>query len=407
MIFPLYIARRYLLSRKRHNAINLISAISAFGVMGGSMAFILVLSVFNGFEGVVLSLFNAFHPDIRITASEGKTLSLTPDERQTIDRIPDIVHFHEVIEEIALLRYRGKQNIATLKGVDDNYGEMSGLDTLIYAGDFVISEGGLSRGVLGAGVAFRLGAMIDDMQNPVLVYIGNRFASPGDMTSAFTVREIRPAGIFTVQQDIDSRYVLVPLGLMREMLEYDNEVTSLELGLAKEASASKVKQQLKRSLGNKYTVQDKYEQQALLYRIIRSEKWAIFAILTFILLLAIFNIIGSLTMLILEKKKDIAIMQTMGATNRMVRRIFLLEGLLISFLGVISGLVIGGIIAWAQQKWGFISIGATDTLVIDAYPVKINPADFVLIFLSVMSIGFLAAWLPVRRLSSKAVDYKL
>jgi lipoprotein-releasing system permease protein len=227
------------------------------------------------------------------------------------------------------------------------------------------------------------------------------------MTDAFYVEEMFPAGVFSIQQDIDNRYALVPLALMRELLDFEHEVTSIELGLQQGASARKIKDQIHHILGKGFVVQDKFEQQALLYRIIRSEKWAIVAILSFILLLAIFNVIGSLTMLILEKKKDIAILQTLGATNRIIRRIFLLEGLQISFVGVMAGLMIGGLLAWIQQTYGLIAIGAAETLVIDAYPVQIHWRDFILIFLVVMSIGWLAAWLPVRRLSAKAVEYKL
>lgn len=407
MRFPFYIARRYLISKKKHNAINLISAISAFGVMGGSLAFILVLSVFNGFEGVVLSLFNAFHAEVRITPAEGKTFTLSAMQQEQIRKIPGVVHYHEVIEEIALLRYRGKQHIASLKGVEEQYGRAAGLDTLMYAGDFEVGTGEMPRGVMGAGVAFKLGIILNDIQNPVSVYMANRHAAPGDMTGAFSVQEIFPAGVFTIQQDIDNRYVMVPLKLMRELLEYDNEVTSVELVLAPGASVRKVKDQLSRQLGDGLVIQDKFEQQALLYRIIRSEKWAIVAILSFILLLAIFNVIGSLTMLILEKKKDIAVLQTLGADNKLIRRIFLLEGVLISFFGVVAGLLIGGLLAWLQQTFGIITIGASETLVIDAYPVKIQWSDFLLIFVVVMGIGLLAAWLPVRRLSAKAVEYKL
>ena len=407
MYFPFYIARRYLLSKKKHNAINIISAISAFGVMGGSIAFIVVLSVFNGFEGVVLSLFNSFNPDVRITVAEGKTFVLDDDKKESLTRIPGVVHYHEVVEEVALLRYMDKQHIATLKGVESDYHLMSGLDTMIYAGEFLLSDRGVVRGVLGAGIAFKLGSVMQDMRNPVEVYMPDRLASPGDITGSFTVLNMFPAGIFSIQQDIDNRYGLVPIQFMRQLLHYGDEVTSIELGLGQKANIKLVKENLRELLGDKYIIQDKFEQQALLYRIIRSEKWAIFTILAFILLLAIFNVIGSLTMLILEKKKDIAVLQTMGAGNRTIRRIFLLEGLQISFFGVITGLFVGGLFAWLQQTYGFISIGQADTLVVDSYPVRIHWKDFVLVFITVLSIGFVAAWFPVRRLSKKYIDYNL
>jgi lipoprotein-releasing system permease protein len=405
MYVPLYIARRYLLSKKKHNAINLISAISAVGVMGGSIAFILVMSVFNGFEGVVLSLFNTFHADLRITASEGKTFSLHDEEILKIKSIPGVVHYQEIVEEIALLRYKEKQHIVTMKGVGDHYDAMTGIDTMIYAGEFILGEAGIARGVLGAGVAYKLGAAIHDIQNPVEVYVPDRTASTGDVS--FNVLKMYPAGVFAIQQDIDNKYCLVPISFMRELLNYDQEVTSIEIGLNAGAGNREIKKRLAAILGDKFLIQDKFEQQELLYRIIRSEKWAIFAILAFILLLAIFNVIGSLTMLILEKKKDIAILQTMGANNRTIRNIFLLEGLQISFFGVIAGLFIGGILAWIQQTFGVILIANAETLVIDSYPVKLALTDFFLIFATVMGIGFLAAWLPVRRLSAQYLEYRL
>lgn len=407
MYFPLYIARRYLLSRKKHNAINLISAISAFGVMGGSMAFILVLSVFNGFESVVLSLFNSFNPDIRITVAEGKTFYLDDHLAGQIKEMDGVVHYNEVVEEVALLKYMDKQHIATLKGVPDDYQAMSRLDTMIYAGDFILKERGVTRGVLGAGLAYNLGAALQDLRNPVEVYMPSRTANPGDLAGAFTVLNMFPAGIFSIQQDIDNKYGLVPLSFMRSLLHYENEVTAIELGISKNANSKHLKESLKNLLGDKYVIQDKFQQQALLYKIIRSEKWAIFAILSFILVLAIFNVIGSLTMLILEKRKDIAVMQTMGASNSTIRKIFLFEGLQISFFGVVAGLFIGGLLAWLQQTFGIITIGQGATLVIDSYPVKLRWTDFVLVFTTVITIGFIASWLPVRRLSKKHIDYNL
>ncbi len=408
MFFPLYIARRYLLSKKKHNAINLISAISAVGVMGGSLAFIIVLSVFNGFEGVVLSLFNSFQSDIKITAAKGKTFCLTEEQQEKIKAIPGVVHFQDVVEEIALLRYKGKQHIATLKGVGDNYEQMTGLDTMVYAGDFILSSQGIPRGVLGAGVAFKLGVPLYDMENPVEVYMPNRTADIGNVSGSFTMLHLYPAGIISVQQEIDNRYALVPISFVRSLLDYERgEVTSVELGLEPHTGQKKIRSALDRLLGEGYIIQDKFEQQALLYKIIRTEKWAIFAILAFILLLAIFNVVGSLTMLILEKTRDIAVFQAMGANNMSIRRIFLLEGLQISFTGVLAGLTIGGILAWIQQKYGIIPIRHAETLVIDAYPVMVKTTDFILIFATVMTIGFVAAWLPVRRLSKQYIGYKL
>ncbi|HRZ41217.1 MAG TPA: FtsX-like permease family protein [Bacteroidales bacterium] len=407
MQLPLFIARRYLFSRKKHHAINLVSAISAVGIMGGSIAFILVLSVFNGFEQVVISLFSSFEPDLKITAVEGKTFRLSDTEQKRIRETKGVAVYQEVVEEMALLRYKEKQHIALLKGVEEGYTQMTGIDTMMYAGAFQLNEHEITRGVLGAGVAYKLGIQLDDFEHPVDVFLPDRTASVGDVASSFSHLPIYPAGIFSIQQDIDNKYVLVPVGFVRDLMHYESEVTSIELGVADQAMTGRVKSSVREILGDRYRIQDKFEQQELLYRIIHSEKWAIFAILAFILLLAIFNVVGSLTLLILEKRKDIAVLQTMGATNRTIRKIFLLEGLQISFWGNLAGLLIGGLLAFVQQRFGIIGIGQADTLVIDAYPVKLNPADFLLIFATVTGIGLIASWLPVRRLSKQYIDTKL
>jgi lipoprotein-releasing system permease protein len=407
MQLPLFIARRYLLSRKKHNAINLVSAISALGVLAGTMAFIIILSIFNGFEQVVMSLFNSFEADLKIVAMEGKTFMPDSVRMEQIRHLDQVAQYHEVVEEMALLRYREKQHIAMLKGVDNAYNRMTGLDTMMYAGSYKVEENPVAQGVMGAGVAYRLGIALQDFQNPVEVFIPDRTADVGDLAASFNSLPLYPSGIFSIQQDIDNKYVLVPVGFLRELLQYSREVTSVEIGLAKGAGVREVKEKIKDILGDQFLVQDRFEQQALLYRIIRSEKWAIFAILAFILLLAVFNVVGSLTMLILEKSKDIAVLQTLGATRGTIRRIFLLEGLQISFWGTLGGLFLGGMMAWLQQRFGFIGIGHAETLVIDAYPVKINPSDFLLIFVTVMTIGLMAAWLPVRRLSDRQLKIKL
>ncbi len=407
MHLPLFIARRYLLSRKKHHAINLVSAISAIGVMGGSIAFILVLSVFNGFEQVVMSLFSSFEPDLKITAIKGKTFVLSEEEKSSILEIEEVAQYQEVVEEMALLRYRQRQHIALLKGVREDFTRTTGLDTMLFAGKFELQEGGIARGVMGAGIAYKLGVNLQDFQNPVEVFLPDRTAGIGEISSSFNHLPMFPAGIFSIQQDIDNKYVLVPVGFMRELLHYNREMTSLELAVSSPAMVNNVKNSVRKLLGDKFRVQDKFEQQELLYRIIHSEKWAIFAILSFILLLAIFNVVGSLTLLILDKRKDIAVLQTLGASNSTIRKIFLLEGLQISFWGNLAGLLIGGTLAFVQQRYGIIGIGQADTLVIDAYPVKINPSDFLLIFAIVMGIGAIAAWLPVRRLSKQYVEIKL
>ena len=237
--------------------------------------------------------------------------------------------------------------------------------------------------------------------------------SPGytgrsNIEKAFNSKNIFPSAIFSIQQDFDIKYALVPLDFARELLEYDDELTAIELGIVADAEVNKIQKKISKILGEKYTVKNRFEQQVLLYKIMKSEKWAIFFILTFILIIATFNVIGSLTMLILDKKKDIAILHSMGAGKHLIKRIFLIEGMLISIGGAITGLLLGGLISWLQQKFGIISLGnGSGTFVVDNYPVKIVINDFIMVFITVITIGYIAAWYPVKQLSKKYIDQKL
>ncbi|MCX6245523.1 MAG: FtsX-like permease family protein [Bacteroidetes bacterium] len=397
MNFPFYIARRYLVSKKTHNIINIISGISLGGVMICTMALIIVMSVFGGFEKLVISLFNAFNPDILITVKEGKTFDskLLPEDR--IRKVPGVRYLTEVIEENALVRYKEKQYIATIKGVGEDYTKISGLDTMMSEGKFILQKGDQDFAVLGYGVAYYIGANLEDYANPVSIYVPRRNAGfTGGFENAFNNDVIFPSGFFSVQQDFDVKYVILPLRFVRKLLEYDREITGLEIGIAKGADVGQIQQQITRLAGNKFTVKNRFEQQALLYKIMKSEKWAIFLILTFILIIATFNVIGSLSMLILDKKRDIAVLQCLGASQKKVKRIFLAEGLLITSIGAITGLILGAVICFLQMKFGFVKLGsANSTFVVDAYPVHMQAFDFVIVFFTVMLISFLATWYPV------------
>jgi lipoprotein-releasing system permease protein len=397
MNFPFYIARRYLVSKKSHNIINIISVISIAGVSIGTMALIIVLSVFNGFEKLVVSLFNAFNPDLQITVAAGKTFNSTTFPEDRVRKIPGVRYLTEVIEENALIKYKDKQYIVTMKGVSAEYQHMSGIDTMITAGKFLLKEGDKNFCVLGYGVAYYLGASIEDYQNPLTFYVPRRTASfAGIAENAFNSDIIFPSGFFSIQEDFDSKYVILPLGFVKNLLEYTNEITSLDVGIVKGSDADEIQKNISQLIGPKWVVKNRFQQQEALYKIMKSEKWAIFLILSFILLIATFNVIGSLSMLILDKKKDIAILQSMGATQPLVKRIFLLEGTLISFTGAVSGLILGGIICWLQQVFGFIRLGnAESTFVVSSYPVHMQLTDFLMVFIIVISIGMLAVLYPV------------
>jgi lipoprotein-releasing system permease protein len=398
-----------LFAKKTHNIINIISAISLAGVTVGTMALIIVLSVFNGFEGLITSLFNSFNPDLAITTEKGKTFDYETFPYEKLQSLPGVLVLTQVVEENALFKYRNKQYIATIKGVSDEFEEMSGLDTMLIAGKFLLREQGQPRLILGAGVSYFLGASLNDLLNPVMVYVPRREGRFGaNIEQAFNSKGIFPSAIFSIQQDFDTKYAVMPIETARSLLDYTNEVTSVEVGLAPGASIKKVKEEIKNIIGSNFVVKDRFEQQALLYRVMQSEKWAIFLILTFILIIATFNVISSLTMLILDKKKDVAVLHSMGASNRLIRRIFWLEGIMISIGGALLGLLLGGLISWLQQTFGLISLGGgSGTFVVDAYPVAIKAVDFLLVFATVIVLGLLAAWYPVRNISSKYLIHKL
>jgi lipoprotein-releasing system permease protein len=395
--FPLYIAKRYLVSKKSHNIINIISAVSVAGVTVGTMALIIVLSVFNGFQDLVISLFSSFNPDIQVTAIAGKTFQTDTAAERKIRDLSGVAGLVEVIEENVLMKYKDKQYIVTLKGVGPDYVRFSRLDTMIQEGRFVLQEDGKEFAVLGYGVAYYLDAHLNDYLNPIEVYVPSRTGTPNaGLDQAFREESIFPSGFFSIQQDYDVKYGLVPIDFMKRLLDYKDELTSLEIHLRPGADMEQVKAGVQQILGDKFTVKDRYQQQALLYKIMKSEKWAIFLILSFILLIATFNVIGSLSILILDKRKDIAILKSMGAHTRTIHRIFLTEGLMISFIGAVAGMVLGAVICFIQQRFGLIRLGDADsTFVVNAYPVSMQAGDFFLIFMTVMAIGFLAAWYPV------------
>ncbi|MBA7516753.1 Lipoprotein-releasing system transmembrane protein LolE [subsurface metagenome] len=401
MNFSFYIAKRYLFAKKSRNVINIISAISVVGVSIGTMALIVILSVFNGFDNLIQSLFNSFDPDIKITIKEGKTFSSGVERIQNLKKLKGVLYMSEIIEENALLKYDDRQYIVTIKGVSDEFINMSGIDSMIIDGEFILKENKNNYAVIGQGVALNLAVGLNFI-TPINIYVPKRTQKVSlNPEKAFSRKYIFPSGIFAIQQDFDSRYIIVPIDFARDLLDYSNEVSAIELKLDPVFNKDKIQEEIKKYLGTGYEVKNRFEQQELLYKIMKSEKWAIFLILTFILIIASFNVIGSLTMLIIEKKKDIDTLRSLGANLSVLRKIFLFEGWMISILGAILGLMTGTIICWIQQHFGLIKIQGSDSFVIDTYPVNIELPDFIYVFLTVLFIGYLAAWYPVRYISGK------
>ncbi len=405
MNLPLFIARRYFFSKKSQRAINIVSLISMLGVMVGTGALIVVLSVFNGFESLVVSLYNSFDPQIKITAVEGKTFLPDSSLIKKIKHIDGVAAVSLSLEENALVKYHDKQYIVTIKGVDDEFAKVSGVDTMMADGNFLLHRGDTDFAVVGGAIAYNLQLNLGDLFSQLDLYAPRKNAgSLSHPEEAFNRRFISPIGVFAIQQDFDSKYILVPLGFAREMLEDEKNVSSIEIAMASSANNDELESQLKNILGNKFNVQSRFEQHALLYRIMKSEKWAVFLILAFILLIATFNVVGSLTMLIIEKQKDIAVLFSMGADSVLIRKIFLIEGLMITTIGAMFGLLIGGVICFLQQRFGIIELGNSGSFVVDAYPVTMELKDFIYVFITVFAIGLVAAWYPAKKLVERKIN---
>jgi lipoprotein-releasing system permease protein len=397
---PVYIAKRYLLAKKSRNAINVISGVSVAGVAVGTMALIIVLSVFNGLETMVRSIFNTFDPDIRISAAEGKTFIPDSTMLRQLGSVEGVSCYSLTLEENALLKYGDRQYIATIKGVDDNYTTVSDIDSSMWEGKFTLmSDKGRPYAIPGVGVAQYLGLRVNFI-TPISIYVPRKSGSATDAENAFSRKFIFPSGIFQIEKDYDSKYVYLPLQFARELTENDESISSVEVKFRNNADESVVQKKIRKIFGKEYQVQNRYEQQEIFYKVMKSERLAIFIILTLILIIASFNIIGSLTMLIIEKERDITILKSLGAGNDLIRKIFIFEGWLISIVGAIAGVILGFIICWVQQTFGIVRLNS-ETLIMHAYPVVMKLKDFIIVPGTVLLIGYWAAWYPVRYLTRK------
>lgn len=401
MKLSLYIAKRYLFAKKSRNAINVISSVSVAGVAVGTMALIIVLSVFNGLESLVRSIFNTFDPDLKITPATGKTFVADSTRLTLLANVDGVKCFALCVEENALLKYGDRQYIATIKGVDDNYVDVTDINNSMWDGEFLLkSDQDRPYAVPGIGIANFLGLRVNFI-TPLMIYVPKRTANPNlDPENAFNRNYIFPSGVFQVEQEFDSKYVFMPVDFARELLEYNNEVTSIEVRFSSDAKENTVQKETIKIFGDDFVVKNKFEQQEIFYKVMKSERLAIFLILTLILVIASFSIIGSLTMLIIEKERDVRILRSLGADNDLIRKIFIFEGWLISILGAVAGIILGFIICWIQQTYGIVRL-RSDSLVMDAYPVVMKIKDFIIVPVTVLLIGYWAAWYPVRFLSKK------
>ena len=406
MNLPFYIARRYLFSKKKHNAINIISGISVCGVALATLALVCTLSVFNGFQDMVAGFFTAFDPELKITIREGKVFEPQGAAFQEVRSLPEIGVWTETLEENAMVQYKDRQAMAIIKGVEDNFEELTSIDSLLYgAGEFILHDSIVDYGVLGVELISELGTGLQFV-DPLQVYAPKRnvrvnMANP----SASFNRDylFSPGVVFVVnQQKYDARYILTSLSFARNLFNYDTEVSAVELKLKPGADVTAVQRKIARILGDEFVVPDRYEQQADVFRIMEIEKFISYLFLTFILAIACFNVIGSLSMLILDKREDVETLRNLGADDRLIARIFLFEGRLISLFGALSGIVLGLLLCYIQQRFGIISLGGGNgSFIVDAYPVSVHVTDVVLIFITVITVGFLSVWYPVHYLTRR------
>ncbi|MDU1905134.1 MAG: FtsX-like permease family protein [Dysgonomonas sp.] len=404
MNLPFYIARRYLFSKKSHNAINVISIISVCGIAIATLAMVCTLSIFNGFTKLVSDSFSIIDPDLLVIPSKGKVFDPNDPKIIQIKALPDIEATSEVIEENALAKYGEKQQPVLIKGVSDSFRNMADLDHLLIDGSFSLREGDVDFCVAGVGVAVNLQLRADNI-TPLELFSPKRdvkvnLANP---SNAFTHIYTYPAGIFSLRQaKYDENMILISLPLARELFRYENEISSLNIKLKKAENSNHIKNQIQNILGDNYIVQNRFEQQADSFRMVNIEKWVTFLILAFILIIAVFNVVGSLSMLIIDKSNDIQILRNMGANNKLITRIFMIEGWLISLTGAIIGLIGGVILCLLQEHFGLLKLGQSPgTFIIEAYPVTVLWSDILFIFLTVCTIGFLIVLYPINNLRKK------
>ncbi len=408
MRFAFYIARRYLFSKKSTNVINIISGISVVGVAVATMALVVTLSVFNGFHDLVANLFTRFDPQIQVVPAKGKTAPADDPVLDSIRRMPQVDVATECVEDRALAMYNGRQAMITLKGVDDNFKELTNITDILYGnGDFSLRAANLQYGTVGIRLAETLGMSADwdgflkiyapkregqlDMGNPMDGFVEDSLISPGVV---FMVKQAK----------YDKGHVIAPIAFARNLFGQQGMLSSLELRLKAGSDLDAVKADMKKLAGSKYKVLDRFEQQEDTFKIMKIEKLIAYIFLTFILVVACFNIIGSLSMLIIDKKDDVETLRNLGADDKTISRIFLFEGRLISLVGAVAGIAVGLLLCWLQQAYGLVALGqSSGTFIVEAYPVSVHPEDIALIFVTVIAVGWIAVWYPVKKVCGKCL----
>jgi len=404
--FPFYIARRYLFSKKSTHAINIISAISVVGVAVTTMALVVTLSVFNGFHDMVASLFTQMDPQLKVMPVKGKTAPADDPVLTKIRQLPEVEVATECLEDQALAVYGDRQLMVKLKGVDDNFDKLTHIREILEGdGNFELHAADMNYGIPGLGVAYQLGTGYT-YSNPLKIYAPRREGqiNMADLSEGFVEDELySPGVVFCIKQGkYDKNYILTSIQFTRQLFSQEGMLSSLELRLKPGSNFEHVKAEMQQLAGDQFYVRDRFEQQDDTFRIMKIEKLIAYIFLTFILMIACFNLIGSLSMLIIDKRPDVVTLRNLGASDKQIARIFLFEGRMIAFFGAVIGILIGLLLCWLQQQYGFVRLGSSEgSFIVDAYPVSVHPSDVVLIFLTVIAVGFLSVWYPVRYFSKR------
>ena len=394
MNFPFFIAKRYLFSSKTKRSVNIISFVSMMGVIIGTSALVLLLSVFNGFEDLLLSMYNSFDPHIKITSNEGKTFN-SENIISELKKNEEILYFTDVLEEKVSMKNGDHEFIASIKGVGEDFNKMTNLDSIIVEGENFNNYGNKNVAVLGQGVAYHLSMGVGNMFNRLKIFVPNRESKTLlNPTSAFSSTSVLPIGVFSLGAEYDSKYIITPIDFLQDLLQ-KNEVSAIEINLKDESKMLEIQKYLQNNLGENYKVSNRLQQHAVLHKILNSEKLGVFIILTFMLIIATFNIIGSLSMLMIEKKKDIKTFWNLGATQKSIQEIFFTEGMLTIIIGSFLGILLGLVLATIQMKYGIIGMGEGN-FIIHSYPVAIHYADLIWVECTVLFIGLFESWYPAK-----------
>ncbi len=402
-ILSVDIARRYLFGKKSTNSINIITGISIFGISIGTAALILILSVFNGFEGLLSGLFNAFNPDLKVIPYEGKFFNLPEETLLQINEIEGIASVSKTIEEVSLFEYKGSKEIGTIKGVDTNYINVTRLDSLVISGSYILNKDNIEYAIIGAGLRKKLTLNVQDRITPLTVYMPQKKQKIIG-AKEFIAKDLYPAGVFSVRGETDYQYLITNINFVQNLVDQENSYSALEIKLSQKGNSDNIQAKIKSILGKDYKVKNRYQQDEAYLKVMEIEKWFSFLIAGMTMLLIAFNLVGALWMIVLDKRKDISVLKALGYDSSEIKSLFLNLGFLITLIGIVLGFILAIVAYYLQKNFGII--GIPEGFLIDSYPVRLKLKDFGIVAITVISIGILASFLPANKASKENLVLK-